>query len=136
MNKTTIILSVLGVAIIGAGGWTYMNYVKYAPTTYIQETKAAKTVTTVNTTTGTVTSGAPSFTMAQVTIHSDRSSCYSVVNSAVYDLTMWVNMHPGGQSPILSMCGHDGTEAFMNQHHGGVKFMTVLARFKIGLFAQ
>lgn len=94
------------------------------------------TVTTVNTTTGETTPGAPMFTMAQISTHTDATSCYTVINGGVYDLTMWVNMHPGGKPPILSLCGKDGTTGFMNKHKGAEKFMTVLARFKIGLLTQ
>lgn len=135
MNKTTITLLVIGIILLGAGGWTYKNWKAFAPSTYVQETTDANgttTQTTVNTDTGTSTPGAPTFTMAQVGEHKDASSCYSVISGKVYDLTMWVNMHPGGRQAILSICGTDGTEKFMNQHHGAKRQMDVLARFYIG----
>lgn len=40
------------------------------------------------------------FTMAQVQAHNSASSCYSVVNGSVYDLTNWIDRHPGGKKPF------------------------------------
>jgi hypothetical protein len=131
MQKT--ILWILGIIIVlgvAGGGWYYFNFVKYAPSTYVSETPAGSV--TVDTTTGQTSSSTPTFTMAQVAEHNSITSCYSVINTSVYDLTMWVNMHPGGKQAILSLCGINGTNAFMNQHHGGAKFMNILARYKIG----
>lgn len=140
MNQTTkIILGILAVIIIGGGAWVYAGWNKYAPTTYVQETTDANgttTQTTVNTTTGTSTPGAPSYTLAQIATHNNATSCYSAISGKVYDLTLWINMHPGGKAAILSICGIDGTQPFMNQHHGAQKQMDILARFYIGNLAQ
>lgn len=157
MTKTNIIIAIIAIVLLGGGAWTYTNFVKYAPKTYITETEAqtvpdtekqsgtdttmenngsSSTVTTVNTVTGETTPGSPTYTLEQIATHADANSCYTVINSIVYDLTMWVNMHPGGKSAILSLCGHDGTTTFMNQHHGAKKQMDILARFKIGLLVQ
>jgi cytochrome b involved in lipid metabolism len=138
-KTTTLILSIIALVIIAGGAWAYSGWTKYAPTTYVQETANADGTTsdtTVNTSTGTSTPGAPTFTLAQVATHKDATSCYTVISGKVYDLTMWINMHPGGPQAILSICGIDGTQAFMNQHHGASKQMTILARFYIGNLAQ
>jgi len=65
-------------------------------------------------------------------VHKDASSCYTVISGKVYDLTLWVNMHPGGKGAILSLCGIDGTAKFMAKHQGAQKQMDILARFYIG----
>jgi cytochrome b involved in lipid metabolism len=132
--KTKSILALLALIIALGGGWYFMNFEKYAPTKYVTNTPTG-TVTT-DTTTGTTSTGTPTFSMTDVAAHKDASSCYSIVSGAVYDLTMWVNMHPGGKGPILSMCGTDGTQAFMNQHHGAPKQMAILARYQIGVLTQ
>lgn len=125
---------VIGLAVLG-GVWYYYNFNKYAPTTYVTEvtTETGTTTTTIDTTTGTQTPGAPRYTLAEVSAHNSATSCYSIVNGKVYDLTMWVNLHPGGKQAILSMCGVDGTAKFMGQHHGAQKQMDILARYYIGL---
>jgi cytochrome b involved in lipid metabolism len=139
MKKSTIILIIIGLVIIGGAGWVYSNWKAYAPDTYVQETTDATgttTETTVNTETGTTTPGAPSYTLADISSHNSASSCYTVISGKVYDLTMWVNMHPGGKQAILSLCGIDGTARFMAAHRGAQKQMDILARFYIGTTAQ
>lgn len=80
-----------------------------------------------------VASGEKTFTMAEVKIHASASSCYTVVRGAVYDVTSWINKHPGGSNAILSMCGTDATDAFESQHGGQRRPEAELASFKIGV---
>lgn len=132
MLKNILIVCILVVA-TGAG-WYFYNINKYAPTTYVKDTPAGQV--TVNTETKTVSTTTPTYTLTQISEHSTAESCYSSINGIVYDLTAWVNMHPGGQGPILSVCGKDGTEKFMKKHKGGEKYVTKLGRFKIGTLTQ
>lgn len=127
----TILLWIIGAIVITGAGWYYYNYIQYAPTTYVTDTPSGSTTT--NTVTGTTSTTTPTYTMVDVAAHKDASSCYSVINDSVYDVTMWVNMHPGGKGAILSLCGVDGTERFMKKHKGGEKYITILARYKIGV---
>lgn len=73
------------------------------------------------------------FTLADVTKHNKSTDCYSVVRGSVYDLTLWIKQHPGGSSAIISMCGIDATQAFMDQHGGQGRPESELASFKIGV---
>lgn len=86
--------------------------------------------------TGTTTSAGSSFTAAQVATHNKEGDCYAIVGSDVYDLTQWVNMHPGGPEAILGTCGKDLT----NFTHPGGTPMTEqvknIPQFKIGTLAQ
>jgi cytochrome b involved in lipid metabolism len=139
MKTSTTIIIVIALILLGLGGWVYSNYRKYTPTTYVQESTDASgttTTTTVNTQTGTTTPGAPTLTQASIATHKDASSCYTVISGKVYDLTMWVNLHPGGRAAILSLCGKDGTAPFMAQHHGAQRQMDILARYYIGNLSQ
>jgi cytochrome b involved in lipid metabolism len=72
------------------------------------------------------------YTLIEVSKHKDGSSCWSVVNGKVYDLTAWINQHPGGPSRILSICGIDGSSAFNIQHEGQSRPANELAGFYIG----
>lgn len=73
-----------------------------------------------------------SITLTDVAQHATADDCWSVVNGNVYDLTQWINEHPGGSGPIESMCGVDATTAFNNQHNGQEAPETSLASFLIG----
>jgi len=72
------------------------------------------------------------YTTDEVAKHSDASSCWTIIDDHVYDLTSWISQHPGGERAILSLCGHDGTTAFHNQHDDRQKQADILATFKIG----
>lgn len=61
---------------------------------------------------------APAYTMANVRTHASSASCWSVINGNVYDLTEWINRHPGGRSAITALCGKDGTASFESEHEG------------------
>jgi cytochrome b involved in lipid metabolism len=131
MKKISLLIA--GVLVVVASlitGWYFYNFNKYAPTIYVTDTVSGSTTT--NTVTGERSTTTPKYTLATVTAHNNASSCYTIISGSVYDVTMWVNMHPGGKAAILSLCGIDGTIKFMDQHHGGSRFMTILARYKIG----
>lgn len=79
---------------------------------------------------------AATFTMSDVATHADAASCYTAINGSVYDLTAFVNRHPGGAGKILSICGKDGTAAFQGKHGGMALQESTLAGMKIGTLQQ
>ncbi|KAG8740090.1 Cytochrome b2, mitochondrial precursor [Ceratobasidium sp. 414] len=48
--------------------------------------------------------------------HNSRDSCWVVVNGEVYDVTGFLNDHPGGVAPILKVAGSDATRVFVPIH--------------------
>ena len=73
--------------------------------------------------------------MDDVAVHATLDDCWSVVDEQVYDLTAWIEQHPGGAGPIESMCGVDATEAFMAMHGSQQAPKEILAGFEIGPLA-
>ncbi len=73
-----------------------------------------------------------SYTMADVAKHNKSSDCWTVINGGVYNVTSWINEHPGGSEAILGLCGIDGSDAFNGQHGGERRPANELASFKIG----
>jgi 4-hydroxysphinganine ceramide fatty acyl 2-hydroxylase len=49
----------------------------------------------------------PTFTRAEVEAHSSSSSCYVTIGTNVYDMTEFMDDHPGGGSLILDYAGRD-----------------------------
>lgn len=76
------------------------------------------------------------FTMAEVALHADTTSCYSVINGSVYDLTTWIPKHPGGERAIKGICGKDGSDGFNRKHGGKPQQESTLALFKIGTLVK
>lgn len=79
------------------------------------------------------TTGPAAFSLADVGRHRSGSSCWAAIDGGVYDLTRWINDHPGGSDAILGLCGTDATTAFNDQHGGQAKPARELATFKIGV---
>ncbi len=83
-----------------------------------------------------LTSAEKVYTLADVILHNSEASCWSVVNDKVYDLTAWISKHPGGSKAILSICGKDGTSAFIGQHEGDSKPEEKLTTFYVGALTR
>lgn len=77
-----------------------------------------------------------SISAAKVAKHDSTASCWSIVGRSVYDLTSYVNRHPGGSRRITMICGHDGTAAFRGQHAGSSRVARDLAPYRIGRLAR
>jgi len=78
-----------------------------------------------------------SYTLAEVALHSDKVSCWTVIDGSVYDLTPFIFQHPGGAENIMRICGKDGTQAFSNQHGGGNEQQkAILATSRIGALSN
>lgn len=84
----------------------------------------------------TPTASNPGYTMAQVKANNSRQSCWTIIDNYVYDLTRWINSHPGGASAILSLCGVDGSAAFNSQHENQSKPAVRLDSYKLGPLAK
>lgn len=67
----------------------------------------------------------PSTTLAQISaaevaLHNNATSCWTVYNGMVYDQTYWVPYHPGPGGIAIMRCGQDGTSdynTFTNLHN-------------------
>ena len=77
-----------------------------------------------------------SYTMAQVSANKSAVKCWSVISGNVYDLTTWINAHPGGEGSIISLCGTDGTQDFLAMHRGQSKPESRLKAFLLGPLAK
>ncbi len=84
----------------------------------------------------TQTSSEKVFTLTQVATHNTEADCYSAINGKVYDLTAWINKHPGGDRAILSICGKDGSAAFDGEHGGESRPEKILLGFEVGTLTQ
>ena len=66
-----------------------------------------------------ITDTAPTYTLAQVSEHNSKDSCWMALEGKVYDVTPFVasGFHPG-KSAILAGCGKDATELFNTRPMG------------------
>ena len=75
--------------------------------------------------------GYKEYTMKEVALHNAPPSIWSVYNGAVYDITMYVNCHPGGVKMLEKVYGKDMTGCF-NRFHGYINIDDVIGPLKIG----
>lgn len=150
-RKISLVLGII--VIVVAGGTATTQYVKSLRYPYsVPSVPAANSISTTNATTApsitkenstakTQTTATPAtkapgtYAMADVATHNSGTSCWSAINGDVYDLTSWINQHPGGPQAILIICGKDGSAAFNDQHGGQRRPANELTGFKIGTLA-
>lgn len=76
------------------------------------------------------------YTLAEISTHNSKTSCWTAVNAKVYDITTYIPKHPGGEKQIMQVCGKDGTYLFEDQHSGDKKPNATIAKFMIGDLAK
>jgi cytochrome b involved in lipid metabolism len=85
--------------------------------------------------TGTETTGT-GITVAKVATHNKATDCWTIVKSDVYDLTSYIQQHPGGAGVITNLCGIDASSAFDAQHSNQMAPASALAALKIGRIGE
>jgi len=66
------------------------------------------------------------YTREEVSKHNNEKSCWIIVDSVVFDVTDFLDAHPGGAGIILQLAGKDATEAFYGFHR-----QEVLQKYKM-----
>jgi cytochrome b involved in lipid metabolism len=56
-------------------------------------------------------------TMEEVSQHSAAESCWCVIHGVVYDVTSFLQGHPGGASILIKYAGKDATKPFDASGH-------------------
>jgi linoleoyl-CoA desaturase len=73
---------------------------------------------------------APVYRWAEINRHNRKRDCWIVIDGAVYDVTRWVDAHPGGDI-ICSMAGEDVSALFHSSHFRDVSAW--LNAYRIGI---
>ncbi|TQS36128.1 hypothetical protein Golomagni_03431 [Golovinomyces magnicellulatus] len=71
------------------------------------------------------------FSYAEVSEHSGKEDLYMVIEQKVYDVSKFVDEHPGGEEVMLDVGGQDATEAFNDVGHSD-EAREILSRMHIG----
>ena len=56
-------------------------------------------------------------TLEVLATHSSRDDAWIAVHNKVYDVTKWLEDHPGGEEVLLDLAGADATEDFEDIGH-------------------
>jgi hypothetical protein len=97
---------------------------------------AAATPAVTPTATPTPSATTSGYTMAQVAANNSAKSCWAVIEGSVYNLTNWINSHPGGTGAIISLCGTEATSSFNAQHANQSRPTAQLSGYLLGPLAK
>ena len=75
--------------------------------------------------------GLKEYTLEEVAKHNAPPSVWSIYKGNVYDITMYLDYHPGGVDVLKPCFGKDMTELF-NKYHSYVRIDGFIGKLKIG----
>jgi len=71
---------------------------------------------------------------AEVKRHTKKDDLWLLIDNKVYDVTPFVDLHPGGGQLILDAAAQDATYAFEESHGAGLRYsLRLLNQFFIGV---
>lgn len=76
------------------------------------------------------------FSLVEVAKHNTQQDCWLAIDNKVYDVTDYINKHPGGAQRIITNCGQDASQAFKTQGGQGMHSSLakkLLSSFQIGV---
>lgn len=71
-----------------------------------------------------------SYSKSEVSEHNKRNDCWIIIKDRVYDVTSYVEEHPGGDA-ILDHAGDDSTDGFFGPQHA-TRVFDMIEDFYIG----
>ena len=78
---------------------------------------------------GTVAASTNTFTTQEIAKHNTENDCWVIIDNKVYDVTTFLEDHPGGKRAILMYAGKDATKEFKMLHT-----KNILKKYATGLF--
>jgi len=127
MKKVTLITIVGFVVVVLA---VFFFGVVLSPPLLVPNGVIKPPIITSNTTGQKATRKPGTFTTADVAMHNTANDCYLVINNNVYDVSSYIDMHPGGRRIITSRCGKEVTGIFTRIHSN--RAWDLLKNFKVG----
>ena len=137
MKKTVAVFIVLYVVAMGTMvGWGFIEKQSKENTSPPPPTQNNANNPISNTQAENTQSVSNIYSAAEVSKHKTKNDCWIVINSKVYNVTNYLDFHPGGADMILMVCGKDATKEYSTQGGRGkphsAKADAQLANYLIG----
>lgn len=71
--------------------------------------------------------------LSELRKHAKRDDAWTVLGGRVYNITPYLDFHPGGRAQLLRVAGRDGTALF-NEYHAWVNFEMMLDKCCVGIY--
>lgn len=75
------------------------------------------------------------YSLTEVEKHNTQESAWIVIHNEVYDVTTFLDDHPGGPEILLAACGKDASEEFVDIGHSRDAII-MLEKYKIGTYIK
>ncbi len=77
----------------------------------------------------------PVYGWDEIIKHNSHNDCWIVVKNNIYDITNYVNLHPGGILCIAKYAGKRADDVFKYNHHHG-RYLRMISKYKIGKLSK
>lgn len=74
-------------------------------------------------------------TKEELKLHRTKEDCWTSINGKVFNITPYIDFHPGGVDEIMKCAGRDGTSLF-NKYHSWVNADRMLEKCLIGMLVN
>ncbi|XP_015596780.1 cytochrome b5 isoform X2 [Cephus cinctus] len=81
------------------------------------------------------TAGTKLFTRAEVAERNSNTETWIIIHNKVYNVTAFLNEHPGGEEVLLEQAGKDATEAFEDVGHS-TDARNMMKPYKVGKLVE
>lgn len=73
--------------------------------------------------------------LSELKLHKTRNDCWTCINGKVFNITPYIDFHPGGVDEIMKCAGRDGTSLFQ-KYHAWVNPDRLLEKCMIGVLKE
>jgi cytochrome b involved in lipid metabolism len=73
------------------------------------------------------------YALSDIAKHNSEDDCWVIVLGSVYDMTHFLDMHPGGKEAVIPSCGTDGSVQFNSTNEHTPVRRNLLKSYKIGV---
>mmetsp|Transcript_6905 Transcript_6905/g.7224 ORF Transcript_6905/g.7224 Transcript_6905/m.7224 type:complete len:168 (+) Transcript_6905:36-539(+) len=67
--------------------------------------------------------------------HNTKFDCWTALNGKVYNITQYIDYHPGGVNKLMLGAGKDCTPLF-NKYHAWVNYESMLSKCQVGVLSE
>eukprot|EP00112_Aurelia_sp_Birch-Aquarium-sp1_P025418 Seg843.4 transcript_id=Seg843.4/GoldUCD/mRNA.D3Y31 product="Cytochrome b5" protein_id=Seg843.4/GoldUCD/D3Y31 len=75
------------------------------------------------------------YTLEEIKEHNDGKSTWLIIHDKVYDVTRFLEEHPGGEEVLLEQAGTDATESFEDVGHS-TDAREIMEQYYVGELAE
>ncbi|KAI2800247.1 Cytochrome b5 type B (outer mitochondrial membrane) [Blomia tropicalis] len=75
------------------------------------------------------------YTLEEIRKHNEKKSNWVLIHDLVYDVSQFLDEHPGGEEVLIEQAGKDATEAFEDVGHSG-DARELMKKYQIGVLDE